>query len=73
MSFPDEVNGFGCSLGVSADPLADCLSDGFTDLVEPPSQLLRICSNVPILEQRGHAGVSIFPLMHRLDGHGRTS
>ncbi len=41
LSFPDEVNGLGCSLGVSAvlDPLADCLSDGFEDLVVPPSIL----------------------------------
>ncbi len=30
-----------------------------------------MCSNVPILEQRGHAGVSILPHVHSLDGHGR--
>ncbi len=46
LSFPDEVDGLGCSLGVSAvlDPLADCLSDGFEDLVVPPS--------IPALTQR---------------------
>ena len=35
----DEVNGLSCGLGVSAalDPLADCFSDGFEDLVVPPS------------------------------------
>ncbi len=81
LSYPDEGNGLGCSLGVSAvlDPLADCLSDGFEDLVVPPSipaltqQLLRMCSNVPTLEQRGHAGVSILPHLHRLDGLERSS
>ncbi len=46
LSFPDEVNGLGCSLGVLPvlDPLADCLSYGFEDLVVPPS--------IPALTQR---------------------
>ncbi len=46
LSFPDEVNGLGCSLGVLAvlDHLADCLSDGFEDPVVPPS--------IPALIQR---------------------
>ncbi len=46
LSISDEVNGLGCSLGVSAvlDPFADCLSDGFEDLVVPPS--------LPALTQR---------------------
>ncbi len=55
LSFPDEVNGLGCSLGVSAvlDPLADCLSDGFEDLVMPPS--------IPALTQRlGAAAQDVF-------------
>ncbi len=39
LSLPDEVDGLGCSLGVSAvlDPLADCLSDGFENRVMLPS------------------------------------
>ncbi len=49
------MNGLGCSLGVPAvlDPLVDCLSDGFEDLVVPPS--------IPALTQRfGAAAQDVF-------------
>ncbi len=55
LSFPDEVDGLGCSLGVPAvlDPLVDCLSNRFEDLVVPPS--------IPALTQRlGAAAQDVF-------------
>ena len=65
-----------------AVPLTDCLNNGLKDIVVPPKivplastceMLLRMCSRVPILENRGHTGVSTFPHVNRLDRLERTS
>jgi len=65
MSLINERDHAGCSMGISAvaDPRADCLSDGLEDLVVSPmmaplAQCLGVCSRVPVLEYRGHRGVS---------------
>ena len=53
--FLDKVNGLSCDLGISAalDPLADCFSDGFEELVVPPL--------IPALTQRlGAAAQDVF-------------
>lgn len=78
LPFPDKQNGLGYSLGVSSVLylLADCLSNRFQGLVVSPPihaliHLLKMCSNVPILEHRGHAGITLLPHVQRLDELGR--